>query len=208
MPSSYSSSNNHPVSTAPSTEVIHRARQITSTFTSATIHKAAWALLPARRTQESGPHIVFGESSTAEASPWTASRTFLGPCVTNIPVRVRPYKPTSLSRTSFNKSKPNTHSLWSMTLSTCATVRHCDALHLLAGRHVTLVVLCNTMTANPFAGELAHFETRVFNAVPRMPHIVSTPKGDGGLGIMLWADSREVSGEMADELLREFGEGL
>jgi hypothetical protein len=62
------------------------------------------------------------------------------------------------------------------------------------------------MSADPFADELARFETRVFNAIPRMPHTVSTPKGDGGLESTLWADSREVSGEMADELLREFGE--
>jgi brevianamide F synthase len=208
--SSSSFSNNAIIPPAPSAEIVQQTRQITlppvpAPFTTATIHKAAWALVLARRTQTRD--IVFGEVVNGRSLPMDGISDVLGPCVTHIPVRVRLNPKSTVQDLLRHIQTQHAQSIAYDTgdmreIVARSTSWPAGTYFGSATQHQNIPI----MSADPFAGELARFETRVFNVVPRMPHIVSTPRGDGGLEIMLWADSRQVGGEMVDELLREFGE--
>ncbi|KAF7133605.1 hypothetical protein CNMCM5793_004734 [Aspergillus hiratsukae] len=209
-PLSSSSSNNAIVSPAPSAEIVQQTRQITSApipapFTTATVHKAAWALVLARRTQTRD--IVFGQVVNGRSLPMDGISDVLGPCVNHIPVRVRLQPESTVQDLLQQIQNQHVQSMEFDTVDMCEIVARSTSWPAgtyfgSATQHQNIPV----MAADPFAGVLAHFEARVSNAVPRMPHVVSVPRGDDGLELVLWADSREVSAEMADELLREFAE--
>ncbi|KAG2420426.1 hypothetical protein HFD88_000038 [Aspergillus terreus] len=205
-----SCSNQADTATAPSSQIIQQILQITSPpipapFTAATIHKAAWALLLARHTRTRD--VVFGEVVNGRGLPMDSISDIMGPCITHIPVRVRLQPEDKIQELLYQIQTQHAQSMRYDTADMCEIVARSTSWP--AGtyfgsstQHQNIPI----MSSEPFASELTHFETRAFNSVPRMPHVVSTPRGGGGLEIMLWADNRQVSCAMAEELLREFGE--